>query len=202
MNGSMLEEFDQKAELVVALSRDCMQGLELQERDPENQYLRRCFVRSFFAYLEGSNHQMKHLTLLFHEKLRVDFSVAEVAMLREEGYEVDHQGRATTKRRSPDILANLKLTIKSFARLCQLPVPEDFFSNEEGFDQVQAAVRIRNGLMHPKTIEDLVVDDAKWQTVLDARFWYDLAVLQLFQNAALRERIQRIDEQQRGAALS
>jgi len=202
MSELMRKEFDQKAELVLSLSKDCNIGLEMQEQDPQNPYLRRSFVRTFFAYLEGSNHQMKHLTLLLHRELQVDFNDEERALLREETYTLDHQGKATTTQKFPGAIPNLRFTLESFARLSELSFPPDFYDDGNGFEEVKAAIGIRNRLMHPKNLEDLIVTDEEWQTVLNARLWYDMAVLQLFQNSRLRERLHDIEEQRKATGLN
>src|SRR4051812_17909906 len=62
--------------------------------DDASNYALRTFIRTFFAYVEGTAYSYKELALLSHE-FNPCFNEAELLILRESAPDVDSKGRVT-----------------------------------------------------------------------------------------------------------
>jgi hypothetical protein len=65
----------------------------------DSQLLRRSFIRSFFAYVEGLTYVLKQHGLRHAKNHPEDYTTGEFAMLREENYSLSNKGTVSTQRK-------------------------------------------------------------------------------------------------------
>ena len=147
----------------------CIEGIE-QENHPE--FWRRAFVRTFFAGLESDIFQLKQLVLLKYEANQCQtLSLGELTMLQELKFSVTDKGEIRESAGNfVKLLDNLQFAFKTFAKLNGREFSID--KSDQGWDAMQKAVKIRNGIVHPKKWESIMITDGPMKTVLKAKNWY------------------------------
>jgi hypothetical protein len=161
----------------------------------DDPYRRRAFVRATLAFLEGTGSAMKRLALAMHEAGQAEFSPAELAILREETYELSDRGEPKTRVMKIRTLENVRFAVRSFAHAHQLDA--SLRVDGAGWQAVQQAIRIRDRLVHPRVSTDLTVTDDEIEIVNAAGKWFQDAVMELFTALAgeARSRILRLAHQ-------
>ena len=148
--------------------------LEKTREEPRNQRWRRVFVRSLFAYIEGSCFRMKQDALFFDD----EFTPGEIILLEEKEYSLKNNGNVKERNahlRSED---NLKFSFMMLAKA----LGRDFELNLQGNGWVryQKALKIRDRITHPKKIQNLAITDSEFDIVLDAWEWFHKQLNELF----------------------
>jgi hypothetical protein len=113
---------------------------------------------------------MKQFALAVHLEDGPLFSDGEVAILREEGYQLDEAGRVSTREQFPATKGNVRFGCFAFAKANNSPHVIDCGSS--GWQAFRDAVAIRNRLVHPKVPNDLLVSDDDMKTVRAAITWF------------------------------
>lgn len=107
---------------------------------------------------------------LEENELHLDFSEAELALLRDEHYELDH-GKVRKRDARLRFVDNLRFSFEMHARCT--------FSNFEldvkgqGFQSFLKFVKIRDRITHPKYEKDLDISDEDFQYFVKAIRWYE-----------------------------
>ena len=149
-----LKDFAERTEL---LSRDVSVSVESFNNAPEDNFWRRVVVRNVFVFQEACSYGLKRLALHQSEIYEVEFSPAELALLKEEKYSLDDKGEAHTHDKNfQRFIPNLKFAFKCFAKSHGV----SFVLNTSevplrGFEE------IRNRITHPKQLSDLTISDAE-----------------------------------------
>lgn len=164
-----------------ALREDAVYWLPPQ-RGEDNPFMRRAFVRATFAFVEGTAHTMKRIAIAMHEDGEVEFSNAELAVLREEAYELSGSGKAQKRKMKMRTLDNVRFAFDSFAHAHQLKA--SLRVDGSGWQEMQAALLIRHRLLHPKAPKDLELSDEEIEIVNGAGKWFQDAVIELFTEIA------------------
>lgn len=134
--------------------------------ESENATDRRGFVRSVFAFVESILFALKQEILRGGQK----FTRQEFAMLQEEAYELTENGEARIKTAKITVKSNLKFTFKAWSKATGTKCMLDL--SDEGWRNFQAAIRVRDRLMHPKRPKDLDVSDDEVKCAISAYFWF------------------------------
>lgn len=94
----------------------------------------------------------------------------ESALLLEEAYELTDKGDVRVVSAKIPFLKNIKFAFKTFARAghsdYELP------TNARGWEKLQASIKVRDRLMHPKSVDDTVINESEHSTVLYASSWF------------------------------
>jgi hypothetical protein len=109
--------------------------------------------------------------------LKIKLTNAEIAMLKEETYNLNEKGDVTlskSKLRSKD---NLCFTLKTFARASKASFEIDRKSEEWG--SYIEALRVRDRITHPKNSEDLIISDTELKIVQKTFIWYFACMIAL-----------------------
>ena len=134
---------------------------------------RREFVKSAYSAIEGLNWQ-NHQNL-FTSSFSDDLEPHEVQLLREENYIVDDRGLIKVQQKNLPLLSSFKLPIKLMEKYIEGYKCLAF--EGRGWNSFRDGLKVRNRLMHPKSIEDLQVSDPEMTIVLDGFRWAgDLAI--------------------------
>ncbi len=99
------------------------------------------------------------------------FSAGELALLREESYDLDDKGRVITKQSNLQILKNIKFTFEAFSKYFGAGFRLKL--DDMGWESFLKAIKIRNRLMHPKSALDLNVSDEEFDIIRRANSWFE-----------------------------
>lgn len=137
----------------------------------DSQFHRRNLVRTLFSVVDGMSSMLKEDAIALAVKRKHQFSPAELAILREETYSLDKDGKATTKSGFASTEANVRFAIQTYIRLHEPEFSVDV--GGEGWAAFKAALQIRHRLTHPTLAKSLEVTDAELETVKLASEWFE-----------------------------
>lgn len=165
--------FTRHSELIERLREDWCYADEQLGFDEDDQFYRRTLVRTLFAMVEGAVFALKQEALEQYRIGKLELSPGEHAMLSEVSYSLKKSGAVNESSCYPKLIANIKFTFPICARawgtLFEFDPP---LSKEPKWGKFCQAIEIRNRLMHPKSLEDLEVQDSDLTDVLDAASWF------------------------------
>jgi hypothetical protein len=136
---------------------------------------RREVVRAVFAAIEGLHWQLKE-DIYHHARNTTDLSDFEKAALFEQSYTVDGRGNVHVQPRFVPIIVGIRLTIRIVRRYRPKYVMD--FSHV-GWANLQAAVKVRNRLSHPKRLADMEVTDAELKQAFSGFYWFLALVIEV-----------------------
>jgi hypothetical protein len=137
-----------------ALREDLDSLLDAYEDDNSNQVLRRSFVRASWAYVEAITHAFKSMTSIVVNAKGCVLEPKEVAFLE--------QSRM-------DTLTNIKGIITLVAKVFNVPKRDSGGGTD--WRHVEPSIKVRNRLVHPKSVADLQVTDAEWEVHRNGFVW-------------------------------
>ena len=133
-------------------------------------------VRAIFAALEGIAFTLKRICLVTDrvhaefDDFGVEFSDGERAVLREEDFDLDEKGDAKASGMRLRAAPNMLFAVKMLFRLGGLD--ERIDRGDSGWNSYQQAIKVRDRLMHPRTVAALDVTDAEFEGVKEAMHWW------------------------------
>ena len=146
----------------------------------DTQFNRRVLVRTVYSGVEALVNWMKALVLAEHQRGLRHFSLAQLAMLRDESFYIDSSGRPQTQPKFTPLESNFRFAADLFLHRPHkdLPLAADWGSS--GWQSLKGGLRIRNRLTHPRSSSDLTVSDEDLRSVNDGyQFVLDLFIGQL-----------------------
>jgi len=158
--------------------------------DADTPFIRRTFVRTAFAVIEGVISFLKAYAL---SKLpSEDVTPAEAAMLREESFTLDDRGRAQVQPKFVPLDTNIRFAFSMFGRAVGRKIELDTSGPE--WRQFRAAITVRNRLVHPRGIRDLEVSDEELECARAAANWILIVLVKALvaQVRELREEEERL----------
>jgi hypothetical protein len=151
----LLNSLDRLGEIMRVLVSDTDRAGELLGTE-NSPYARRNYVRTFFAMIEGLTFQMKHVALERENHGFVNFLLPERNQLREDSGFMRP-------------LDNIRLSFECFARAHGSRFKPNY--GDHRWDRLRKAIRIRNGVTHPKRLSDLDISDADVYTLREGMIW-------------------------------
>ena len=155
---------------IVRVFQDDFEICVQTHHEHEIQFWRRAFVRTVFAFIEGTTASMKRIAADSYHQPDARFSLAELALVAEEAYELNDKGEAVTLPAKIPVTKNIRFAFNVFARTYsinyQLKVDDNRWAD------LKAGLKVRDRLMHPKRVEDLVVSDEDLALVRSAAYWF------------------------------
>jgi hypothetical protein len=143
------------------------------------QFDRRAYIRAVSASVEGLIFEFKQVALVAHEAGVVTLAPEEVAILREETYDLAENGRPVIRKKLSSLLPTLRFVIPLFGRT--LGVQYEPAVDGAGWQAFRQAVEIRNRVTHPRSLEDGQVSEADLEVVHQANQWYEDVLKGLFE---------------------
>lgn len=141
----------------------------------DDDYYRRNFVRALFAMIEGSVFVIKQSTLIagFSERL----SFAEIALLKEETFDLDNKGNVRSQVKFLRIADNFKFAARMASRVfdCNL----DLGVGTQEWDYFLELIRIRNRVTHPKGSSDFEISQDEAELARKVFYWFNDFVVAL-----------------------
>ena len=142
--------------------------LEMEKED--TQFRRRAFIRAFFAAVEGELYALKQVLIDMHNLRRVEFSTADLALLREESYDIKPNGRAYAKPKFVSTDTNLRFVVRKVEEAFEIDCNLD--TEEQGWKSFKDSIKVRNRITHPKAATEIMVTDAERFEARRAFGWY------------------------------
>src|SRR5215210_6831875 len=107
-----IEQFTDLLNILGKDVRQCNDGVIAED----SQFWRRAFVRAVFALIECLTFRMKQAALELYQSGEARFSEAELALLKEESYELNDKGVAYMQAKFIQLPKNLKFSFLVFAQ--------------------------------------------------------------------------------------
>jgi hypothetical protein len=131
-----------------------------------SQVERRLLVRSVFSFIEALIYRLKVGTLIEGPG---KLSAGEVALVKEEDYELDDSGTVKIRRARLRFLSNFRFAFKVAAKASEVDFDVDVSGGE--WQALRDALSVRDRLMHPKLAADLMVTDDEVRNAMKAYHW-------------------------------
>jgi hypothetical protein len=101
-----------------ALADDVIEVSHIMEQRNDDAFSHRLYVRTAFALIEGVVQTMKSASLIFDEVNRPRLlSPEEVAVLKEEDFQLNDRGEVEVKKLKLSLLANFQFALKTYAKV-------------------------------------------------------------------------------------
>ncbi len=153
-----------------ALLQDVSEAAALWH-ERQTAFSRRAYIRSAFSFMDGITHMMKDAAVLFDNlnNPRV-LMPEEVVLLKDEDAYVKDDGtigiRSAKIGRKTDFRFAVRCYVKVFGFSFDLDV------NTIGWQSFVKAVKIRDKIVHPKSVKDLQPSDDDMVLVVDAMNYF------------------------------
>jgi len=150
----------------------------LDEND--TQFTRRAYIRSIFAYIEGTVWILKQ-TCLKAKPISGNkrISLAEHALLSEETYELKSNGEPKTQTKFLRLPDNLKFTFGLINKLFKTSI--DLGVGKKEWDNFLKALEIRHRITHPKESQAFEISDKEIQICKEVCSWFNELVHACFE---------------------
>lgn len=173
---------DRLPELFLSLANDVIIAeRELDQAEP--QFRRRSYIRAVFALVEGVTFVMKQFALSVHERGDITFPPAELALLREEQYDLD-KGTPRTQQKFLKLADNLRFAFKTFAEAFRSTYTLN--TSVPQWQLFTGAIDLRNRITHPKAPDDLIISDDEMGKIQEVAAWYRRVTDDLFRSRLTR----------------
>ncbi len=168
----MREEIAQISQLLREDVLRCWYELHEATTKKDQTFWKRAFTRSVFAYIEGSCEflRSKAFDVLMnkicegHLSGKLQIPLGPISVLAGETYYINDEGEIRPQHLRTPFLSNLLFCINSFAEALGTAYR---IKKGDGWQRIQPAVRVRDNLMHPKTLESFNITE---QELLDVAF--------------------------------
>lgn len=163
------KEFVKLQRLTEILSADVEYFSSLLFKDTTTDIQKRAYVRAVFAFLEGTVFGYKRMVLRLSQYGKGSFSEAEIALLKEQSYDLTDQGKAVVQQKFLRFDRNLRFTFDACVRA--YGVQHSLDVGGVGWDAMMKAFKLRNRITHPKNDADLSITEDELMTVMNAFSW-------------------------------
>ncbi len=168
-------------QLIEVLDMD-LQVAEDRLRADDTQTNRRQLVRTLLTLVEVLFNRFRTITAEMMAAKgsisgRIDFH--ELYPLMDESAEVQSNGRTRLVPQRIPLLNHIAFAIRVHAKHKRLD-PRHFLG-QNGWSQLQKAVRVRHRLTHPKAVHELEVTDQDLEVVRDGVEWFRHSLQELYQ---------------------
>jgi hypothetical protein len=139
----------------------------------DSQFVRRSFVRSSFAFIEG---QLNWLRVQLIQWLTarppqgiVSFA-ATLTLLQEEVPRPDRRGKLSNDSNRLPFLNHCAFVLRTAAE--HAGADADSFFSDNGWNELQKSLDVRHRITHPKRPEELDVTDAEIDSMRESHRWF------------------------------
>ena len=167
----MTARWDDFFNLLRVLSFDLFETYDRLRYEADHQASRRNWARTLCSQIEAFAYSTKQILADLSEFPFAKLTPHEVLLLREQSYEIAENGEPKLRgEKYVQIRTNLKFVAKMCAKAFDLPYVLD--TSGSGWSSVDAAFRVRNRLVHPKSFQDMYVTDDELKTIAAASDWF------------------------------
>ena len=162
-----------------ALTSDWDRCLERVHSD-DSQFWRRTLFRTGFSIIESLNTVMaKKAIEACCAGGKRSFNFTRVELLGELDYTIKKNGTLTGKPRRTPFIPHTAFILRSLAEESGVEVT---FLSENGWNQLQQCVTVRDRLTHPKHDTDMTISDQELEALEEAFFWYVSTIKTIIDN--------------------
>ncbi len=129
----------------------------------------RAYVRAVFALLEGVSFGFRQLAAKLPETEHC-LTKGELAVLNDESYGLKDNGEVSTTTRFLKVHQGTRFTFAICKRVYKIQAEISYA--DSGWNSFMKAIKIRDRLMHPKSVEALDVTEDELNIVSDALKWF------------------------------
>jgi len=169
------------------LAEDLNEIVAYGKKSP-SPFAHRTLVRTHFALMEGLAFQLRQVTLASLQRKGV-LSPEEILLLKEERPALKKNGKVESIDSHQRPLPNLLFSIRCYVKNHGATYEPD--TSNSGWAAMREFVQIRNRVTHPKSTEDLDLDDKQLQYVADAASWWKATMLGMFRACEEADRFWR-----------
>lgn len=144
---------------------------------PREQRLRRIYIRSLFAFIEGTVYRLKQDAMAFKE-----FPHSELPILKEIIPRLNNKGKVEETEMHLRLMDNLRYAFCAIGEAFGIVYTLD--SSDNGWSSIKKSLAIRHRITHPKNFSDLVISDQEWTCIVEAKEWFVGQIKHLFGNMA------------------
>lgn len=169
--------------MVGPLVEDVNESLQYLFGDEKTQFWRRTHVRAVFALIEGWLNSMRLLVLGHVEVGLVKLPVGDVALLRENRFDLDKRGDLVVSQAFAPFEKTFNFIFRCLATTLETGYKLD--RSTQDWQYFKAALAVRNRITHPRVASELSVTDEEMTDVEGAMDWFrvvSIAVAQKPQN--------------------
>ncbi len=143
----------------------------------DKDIIRRSYVRSVFAFIEGYTYGFKQISLRISEESGgIKLSPEEIVALREIEVSIDDKGNIKER---PKFIPAKNSVVFSISSIVKQHEADFNLDKGGGWNDYQTALKIRDRLMHPKNHRDLNVTDIELSQVKNAYEWFTVELRRL-----------------------
>jgi hypothetical protein len=158
------------------LGEDLDRAVDFGKREP-GQFALRTLYRTYFAFIEGVSFQLRQVSLATLKDTDL-LSDAELALLREERFQLNHKGVPETRENFQSFLPNLLFSIRCYVKNHGGTYEPDI--GVAAWESMRKAVAIRDRLTHPKSEEGLHVSEDDERHLIAAAGWWKKTMVEMF----------------------
>jgi hypothetical protein len=167
---------DELKKVSVVLASDLEEALALGRENP-SQFAHRTLFRTYFSYVEGLAFMLRQVTLASLQE--TDFlSQGELALLKEERFQLNHRGQPEARENFQQTLPNLLFSIRCYVKNHGSTYQPDI--GHHGWECMKRAVAVRDRITHPKSSEGLEITDADAEIFTEGAAWWKRTLLEMF----------------------
>ncbi len=176
------EDFGQMTWLLMEDVTRSWDALHKATTKEEQNFWKRTFTRSVFAKIEGFTEffRSQALTAEFNklissvqsslpEKIEFTFHPGLFSVLEGKSFFIADDGEMKSQSMRTPFLANLLFCFNSFAKAHEAKVQ---IKKGDQWNRIQSAVRVRDGLTHPKSSKSLEISEREIEDVVFTLKWF------------------------------
>lgn len=143
---------------------------------------KRSAVQAVFAFIDGCHEFVRGHVRSQASAYRQAYSVADLAVLREESPYVDERGNVRVRPLRVPLLTSIKALVKLIEKNDAAQHTVDL--SHPGYGALSRAIMIRNRIVHPKSAKDLDLCETEMHDVSQAFNWYIAFALRVGQSTS------------------
>lgn len=146
----------------------------------DSQFARRAYIRSVFAYVEGTVWLIKQTCLrAVRESKGPGLSLPEQALLADVVYDLKSTGEPYEQQKFLRLPDNLRFAVRVVNRLCHSAV--DLEVGTVGWDRFLKALETRHRITHPKDAAGIDVADEEVKLAIEVCGWFNGTMEKIYQ---------------------
>jgi len=159
---------------------DAFESENMLIKNKDSQFIRRIYIRSVFAYIEGSIWVLKQVCLKAKSVKGKNrkINIPEFAILTEQTYDLQNNGNIKVKTKIINLLDSIQFTFKTINKLFKGEI--DYGIGGSSWNKLIKAKNIRNRITHPKTESDMIVSDEEIVICEEVCGWFNALVNSCF----------------------
>jgi hypothetical protein len=159
-------------------------------KNNDSQFARRTYIRSVFAYMEGTIWLLKQLIIqtVFQSKAVTNplqlLSLAELALLSDVSYDLKDNGEPYEQPKFLPTSKNLRLTVSVLNRFTGGSI--DLQTNSTTWNRFNQTIQVRNRITHPKNAGEIDITNEENQHAIEVCNWFNSiaqSCIEAFHNA-------------------